>query len=276
LLALLAPGGLPKNEGEQVDVNAEAKKFYYENDRSISDVQQLRRVINWMVKLADGYAKVRAIGAETLPALEALAVKFDHVLSSVARQLIRDIAAETTARLGDQPANFYCQRCLTRCAAHSTQLNLIQTITYYGCRTCHQSRALLEWAGPVIAVLDSRMTEKWVEQDGTLWVNWLNQRTPFDFEAVEIVQAGDEEVERFAVQIGNDTDSQRKVNYELIPCRIGLTCHLSENSLRVLRSIFGPVERLPLLADVVDTMVNDQRREFEDQDQSVGGSASTA
>ena len=46
-----------------------------------------------------------------------------------------------------------------------------------------------------------------------------------------------------------------------------LTCRLSENSLRVLRSIFGLVERGPLLADVPETAANDRGQEIEDHNQ---------
>jgi hypothetical protein len=218
-----------------------------------------------MVHLAGGYAKLQAIGGEAMPALETLALQPGHSLCSIAQQLIRDIAAETTERLGDRPAGFYCLRCLTACASHSIRLTLVQTLTYYGCRTCHQSQALFEFKGQVIAVLDERMTEKRVEQAGTMRVNWLIQRAPFDFETVEIIRASDEDIERFAVQVGNDTDPLRQSGYRQMRCRIALTCRLSENSLRVLRSVFGVVERGPLPADVVETAANDQERETGDR-----------
>ncbi|MBE7469209.1 MAG: hypothetical protein HS114_08745 [Anaerolineales bacterium] len=271
ILSLLTSGGIPREKGAQIEVSADAQKIYYEHPQLSADVEQLRGLCDMMVNLAEGYAKLRAIGAEAVPTLEALAAKPEHLLNGAVRQLMQDIAADTTTRVGHQPDSFYCRRCLTRCAAHSGQVTLIKTVTYYGCRTCRQSQALLEWPGPVIAVLDSRMTEKWVAQAGTVRVNWLLHRSLFDFEAVEIVQASDEDIERFAVQVGNDTDPLRKPDYELMTCRIGLTCHLSENSLRVLRSIFGSVERGPLLADVSETATDD-RREIEDQEQSVSGS----
>jgi hypothetical protein len=87
---------------------------------------------------------------------------------------------------------------------------------------------------------------------------------------VEIIQASDEDIERFAVQVGNDTDPLRQPRYRQLHCRIGLTCHLSENSLRVLQSVFGVVERGPLLADVAETAAKDQERESSDQDQDQG------
>ncbi|MCK6629035.1 MAG: zinc-ribbon domain-containing protein [Anaerolineae bacterium] len=271
VLSLLTSGDIPREKGAQIEVSADAQKIYYEHPQLSADVQQLRQMCDRVVNLAQGYAKLRAVGAEAVPALETIAAKPEHVLNAAARQLIQDTAADTTTRLGHQPDSFYCRRCLTRCAAYTGQVTLIKTVTYYGCRTCRQSRALLEWAGPVVAVLDSGMTEKWVAQAGTVRVNWLLQRALFDFEAVEIVQASDEDIERFAVQVGNDTDPLRQPYYKEMSCRIGLSCHLSDNSLRVLRSIFGSVERGPLLADVSETATDD-RREIEDQEQSVSGS----
>ncbi len=276
ILSRLASGGLPREETETIEVDAEAQKIHYEHTRAILNTQQLRQACDRMVALAEGYAELRAIGAEAIPALETLAAKPKHILNLAARQLMQDIAADTTARLGHQPDHFYCRRCLTRCAVHTGQITLIKQVTYYGCRTCRQSQALLEWAGPVVAVLDSGMTKAWVEQAGTVRVNWLRQRAPFDFESVEIVQASDEEIERFAVQVGNDTDPLRQPLYKQMTCRLGLTCHLSDNSLRVLRRIFGTVERGPLLADVVDTSANERSETIEDEDQSVSGSASAA
>ena len=64
--------------------------------------------------------------------------------------------------------------------------------------------------------------------------------------ALEIVRATDEEVERFAVQVGNDTDSVRRPRYPHIRCTIAPECSLSTNTLRILRNSFGHVEQLPL------------------------------
>jgi hypothetical protein len=110
-------------------------------------------------------------------------------------------------------------------------------LTYYGCRICGQSGEFLE--GRVVAVLDSRMDTERVQQDGTLRVNWLARRALFDFDEVEIVQATDEDVERFAVQVGNDTDDFRRSRYKEMSCTIVPDCRLSENTLRILKSTFG-------------------------------------
>jgi hypothetical protein len=93
----------------------------------------------------------------------------------------------------------------------------------------------------IIAVLDSAWAAERDQANGLLRVNWLQRRELFDFDHVEIVRASDEDVERFAVQVGNDTDPYRKPRYRQMACFIGAECALSENTLRVLDHTFGQV-----------------------------------
>jgi hypothetical protein len=85
------------------------------------------------------------------------------------------------------------------------------------------------------------METEWVKQPEDWYINWLQRRELFDFSRVEIVQATDEDVERFAVQVGNDTDEWRKPRYKQIPCAVSAQCQLSENTLRILERMFGAV-----------------------------------
>jgi len=50
-------------------------------------------------------------------------------------------------------------------------------------------------------------------------------------------------VERFAVQVGNDTDPFRRPRYRQMRCVVKPECNLSENTLRILDSVFGQVVR---------------------------------
>ena len=54
------------------------------------------------------------------------------------------------------------------------------------------------------------MAKVTLNHHGHLRVNWLTYFQPFDFVQVEIHNASDEDVERFAVQMGNDTDPIRQ------------------------------------------------------------------
>jgi len=70
----------------------------------------------------------------------------------------------------------------------------------------------------------------------------LARRALFDFDRVEIIRATDEDVERFAMQVGNDTDPLRKPRYAQMRCSLAPNCHLTENTLRILESLFGRVD----------------------------------
>ena len=93
----------------------------------------------------------------------------------------------------------------------------------------------------VVVVLDNRVGPRQVETEDQLRVNWFQHQALFDFDQVEIVAASDEQVERFAVKVGNDTDPIRKSYYQSMACSIDATCNLSENTVRVLDNIFGEV-----------------------------------
>jgi hypothetical protein len=182
-----------------------------------------------------------ALGGEATEPLHRIAADEANPLQPLAIELLTHIEQETTIRFAWRLAQLLCPRCLTRFGAHSLDLAWGVSFTYYGCRACGQSREFLEWP-QVVAVLDTNWTELYARQGDQLRLNWLKRRTLFDFDRIEIIQATDEEVERFAVQVGNDTDPVREPRYKQMWCRVGPECRLSENTLRILESIFGQVE----------------------------------
>lgn len=95
----------------------------------------------------------------------------------------------------------------------------------------------------VVAVLDSAWdAESEREGDDLLRVNWLKRESLFDFDWIEIIRATDEDVERFTMQVGNDPDEWRRSGYRQMQCIVQPGSELSENTLRLLRSIFGEVQ----------------------------------
>lgn len=161
-------------------------------------------------------------------------------LQRTARWLLDSIRHDTTVRLAERTAEILCPNCLIRFGPH--RLPHQPDVTFYGCRACRQSRNILEGIHHIVGVLDVAEPDEQIRQGDTLYVNWLQRRNLFDFDRVEIIQASDEEVERFAVQVGNDTDPYRKPRYSQMTCRVGPDCDLSENTLRILGRMFGKVE----------------------------------
>ncbi len=238
VIDLLASHKMPKTY-RQPQVTADGDIFYKENG-VMKDVKELQQLCDFLCDIADGYATVAAMGGEAAPELQKIARKSNHPLQKVAIQLLQGIAADTTANLKSRASHLLCPHCLTHFGPHKVKLSWLQNLNYYGCRTCSQSQAF--FYGHVTATLDDKMTAEQSQQKRNLRINWLVHRAPFDFDAVEIAHASDEDVERFAVQIGNDTDPLRRRRYPKIRCLVAPEARLSMNTLKILRKTFGQVE----------------------------------
>jgi hypothetical protein len=134
--------------------------------------------------------------------------------------------------VGPRAGELLCSACLARPEANRPV-----------CRVCGQAKRLVLGVLQVVAVLDDDWPDEWASAPGTLRVNWLKRRAVFDFDRVEIVAATDEEVERFLIQVGNDTDEWRVPRYKRMTCTVAPQCTLTENTLRILRRTLGRVTR---------------------------------
>jgi hypothetical protein len=153
--------------------------------------------------------------------------------------MLQDIATDTTFRLAGSLTTALCRTCLTFPKAYTAHLSGIEIFTYYGCRTCGHSDNFLK--GEIVAVLDTRMKVDYTEYDGRVELNWLKVQRQFDFGAINIRQATDEQIERLVMQIGNDTDLFRRARYKQISCTLNSDCKLSVNSMRLLERFLGKV-----------------------------------
>ncbi len=234
---VLTPGDHLKGEFK---AESNGRQISYKQYGVETDVKYLQFVFDLLVELTDVY-RVVELGGEAVPALAALATDKNNKLRPIVIEMLKDIAQATTARLGDWTSQLVCRHCMVRCSAHQIRLSRRNLITYYGCRMCSQSERFFS-VKSVVAILDSGMRTEWSEQNNTLTVNGLTQQMLFDFDTVMIVQATDEQVERFAVRVGNDTDPTRQPCYKTMLCRVSSECKLSANTLRILEQIFGRVE----------------------------------
>lgn len=212
---------------------------YFDNKRS--EVERLRSLFNLLSRLATDYRRFLSWGGETILAVQSQGKK----LNPLTRQLIHNIGEETTRRLGERTAFMLCSTCLLRCRPYKVNLLELldfETIVYYGCRNCRQSWDFIE-CQKLIAVLDNALEAERVLHEDVLRVNWSVRRRLFDFDHVEIISATDEEIERFAVQVGNSTDPVQKSTYRKMTCIVAPTCDLSKGSQRILNRLFGNVKR---------------------------------
>jgi hypothetical protein len=157
--------------------------------------------------------------------------------------LLAGIEAESTYNFAWRLKRSFCPDCLTHFGPHPIKTVWGLNFKRYGCRTCGQDQEVLDDVARIVAVLDAGWAGTQRQRQDVLYVNWLQRRSLFDFGAVEIIEATDQDVERFAIQIGNDTDPLRRRRYPRMTCLIRSECQLSENSLKILRRLFSRVER---------------------------------
>jgi len=222
------------------------RQVYYEQFGLEADYNYLQRLFDLLVTLASAYPKILTFESQAVSFLQdnakASIIQDKKGLRPIMLQLLDELIPATNTQ-GYHGSNRLCPFCLTRCKpSKEYAITSADRVTDYSCRNCGQKEEFLDWAGPVEVVLDNQVTTDILEKAGSLRINWLPRRALFDFDRISILQATDEEVERFAVLVGNDTDEYRKPHYKTMPCTVSSTCHLSENTLRILRHTFGQVE----------------------------------
>ncbi|MCB9076917.1 MAG: hypothetical protein H6631_04965 [Anaerolineaceae bacterium] len=181
-------------------------------------------------------------GGEAVVHLRGLVLTGSPAEAALATWLILSIGEETRERLANDAEQLLCSDCFVHC--HPLEIDAPEkgSVTYYGCRACHQSITFQPWPdGGVVAVLDRKIPPDVVQANNQIRVNWIVRRRLFDFNQVEIIYATDEEVERFAVQVGNDTEEWRNERYGKMICRVSSDCHLSPGTMRILADTFGKV-----------------------------------
>jgi hypothetical protein len=137
------------------------------------------------------------------------------------------------------------------CRACASRITLFRDrdlgVCYYWCRKCkriYDGDGTLK-ADEIVCVLNGESGRAVSQRQGTMHINWSNTRSLCDFDRIEVQQATDGDVQRFFVQVGNDTDEIRRRRYARTEVRISDECRLSENTLRILRSRFRNVTRIP-------------------------------
>lgn len=181
------------------------------------------------------------LGTELIPYLLPLLQNQSTELAKETTWLIREISKDSETRFQKNFQNAICTKCYTRFEKHFVDLPGPFNAYYYGCRTCKQNRNYIQWDGKIIAVLDHAMDAEFVIRKQSLYVNWLWLNRLFDFDGVEIVQATEEEVERFIIQVRNDTDPGKQKQYKSMTCRIINRTALTQETINLLENVFGSV-----------------------------------
>lgn len=191
--------------------------------RGIRALAQLKQRL-----LGDDVAASRRAGY-LIPVISARVGRLQHALGRI------------FPRIQPHLRDLLCGSCLSRVEKVRETTPGLVGAEWFACRVCGKAVDLVWGVRDVVAVLDDRWDEERFQADGDLRVNWLRRRSLCDFDRVEILSASDYEVERFCIAAGNDTDELRRGQYKSVPCLTAEGCGLSENTLRVLRGMFGEV-----------------------------------
>jgi len=178
--------------------------------------------------------------AETLLALmhEARGGRVD-----VIRPVLAEVCSQSQADARGRERVLLCPDCLGRPSKMRLRIPRARDLCLYGCRRCRRSRRLIEWPGPVVAVLDRAEGPERVAEGSAMRVNWpaRSEVGLFDFTEVEVGAASDEDVRRFIVQVANDTDIARKGRCARMRCRVRPDARLEPTTLRQLEETFREV-----------------------------------
>ncbi len=223
--------------GQVVGLDMERGQMYWEQPGVLYQHPYLFYAVETLSQWLKLTPDIIALGGEVMPILTKVAVSKNHPLRKYAWQLMT-LIAPSTRNLQDRADSLVCQRCITACTLHNPMIGVSKGLSYYGCRTCDQSKDFYD-VNTVIAILDKDFGDQPVQEGDTLRVNWLVRRTLFDFGTVAIVNASDEDIERFAVQVGNDTDPVRKPLYSAMTCHV--LRRIDPSTLRILKRTFGQV-----------------------------------
>jgi len=235
---LLTPTYQKRQLSGRFQGSASGKRLTYKQNGAIDDLALLQHLLDGSHRLLQAVPQILALGATAIPLLEPVAKDTNHPACAVAQQLIEEIA-QGTNHLRDRLSTMWCKDCLTHPTRYQLKYAWFRRVDYYACRICGQSNQFYH-ARQLVAMLDS--TKPPQQQGQTLRFNWLVRRELFDFDAVEIGQASAEDVERFAVQVGNDTAPLRQPRYKQMLCTVTAGNHLSPDSIRILQRTFGQVD----------------------------------
>lgn len=219
------------------------------DDRLVPTFRSLLSHREWPVRKAAcyGLGKLRNNAAvdDLVPVL--------HDNNSTVKETGARALREIYKHLKSQAKMLYCQECQARFEkktavyeiefknADGAKIQRSDSAPYWACRLCHKAARAMFGIRDVQAILDtSRNVTIETVPDG-LQINFLALRTYFDFDNVYIIEASDDDVERFCIHLGNDVDDFRHGSYKTKQCQIASNVRLSNHTRRQLESIFKKV-----------------------------------
>lgn len=224
---------------QRIELNRNGLLF---EERQIrSQVHKLKQIVDYLCDLTVMSDQVVALGGEVVPFLTPIVLDFGNPLNATALRLLQAIEYRTRSEFAWRLKDVRCKKCLDCYVAHKITTGRLSSVQYYACRTCGTSRSYYDKVSPIL-VLDNKMQAKWMLEDNALYVNGFKRKKLFDFDSVMINRASDKEAASLAIKVGNDTDEFRTERYEDMLCTVLESCALSENTMHMLKRVFGRVQ----------------------------------
>lgn len=231
---LLTLSNIPFTIKGEIDINSSGQIISYTQFEIEYNRIYLQVLIDYLYKLLQAYQILIKPQCELIIYLQTIARFQGLVLQPFAEQTMRRVSESAQKR---EHLRLICPTCLAYYREETNSLLDLNFGNTVGCRICDEQQGY--FVGKIIAVLDNQMNTEIVQENHELRVNWLICRRIFDFDEIEIEQATDQEVERFLVQVGNDSDSFQKSRYKDVQYKISVQCELSDNTNRILKRMFG-------------------------------------
>jgi hypothetical protein len=213
-----------------------------QRDQDLPEMLALRlRSNRWEERFGAKFA-LAGIGSGAIDALLEASKAGDCKIRGSVAEVLRSIDHDARRILDNGATDMLCARCLVRCVIRPSGGSDGSDLLYYGCPECGQSGELISGRTELVAVLDRTMLHDCSAVGVELRVNWLIQRSIFDFDKVRIIHTSEEEVRRFLRQVARHRDRFSTATRKTIQCVVGSGLELSPETIQMLQEHFGDVQ----------------------------------
>lgn len=175
-------------------------------------------------------------------ALAHLSVFLNDYLEDSAKEALKKISGNVC----DKDLNFLCSKCFQRAQENKIEYPVYEnnafwseSIIYYACRNCHSNSYLVKEIEKVVLLLDRDAADAYVQEGKVLTVNWIKNRSVFDFDEIRIKDAADSDVEELVTKLRNAPDDKRLKPLAAIPVYLSPGLKLSPDRINLLKDNFN-------------------------------------
>ena len=142
--------------------------------------------------------------------------------------------------------HYFCINCFRRTEIHTAEKKWANGTTslkidYLGCRKCKGNSSLSEEILNVVLMLDKSLEKTYIEDGSMVFVNWFRTKEPVDFDEIRILEADDDDIEKLAGNLLNDTDKGRRERIGIYKVYLNPKLELSPDKINLLKNKFNVI-----------------------------------